>query len=372
MRHSRSLPALALVTSLAAAACGSSKSSDVSGASTGDDGGVLEDNACHLHTQFAGDANCIPPPDEAVGFQIHVGPQDYDNPDDIWLMQPTAESTQCYHIYTPNTEPIYYFKQQYRMRPGSHHMIIEAGGDPSAPEGWGDCGNIVGSIGGTQHTIEDFPPNGVVAPEDQGLGRLVQPHTAFDIQLHFYNLTEEPTLREVWANFLYKPESEVTANLGMLGGFGMIGTIDPGATVQREGFCTYEQALPPPGASTERIVALFGHAHAHNTRFAVYKENPTKGTSEVVYDNYDWAEAPTYVYNSLIENPAVDAAKKANGATSGLLELGPGDQLHYTCDIVNDSANTLKFGNEVQTAEMCNLFGSVVGPGFPCFDLSGQ
>jgi hypothetical protein len=57
------------------------------------------------------------------------------------------------------------------------------------------------------------------------------------------------------------------------------------------------------------------------------------------------------------------------GATSGQLLLHPGDSLKYTCDIVNDLNITLTFKEEVYTGEMCNLFGSVAGLGFPCSGL---
>ncbi len=36
----------------------------------------------NLHTQYAGDENCILPPDPEEGLQMHVAPADYDNPDD--------------------------------------------------------------------------------------------------------------------------------------------------------------------------------------------------------------------------------------------------------------------------------------------------
>ena len=348
---------------------------------TGGAGGVdptPTDNPCGLHTTFPGDDLCIPPPAENVGFQMHVGPDSYDDPDvigavgadgrPVWTMAPGDERTQCFHLKTPNTRDIYYYEQQYRMRPGSHHLIVSVSANANAAPGWGTCdGGITGAIGGTQHSVEDYPAGGV-APEDANLARAVAPATPLDFQLHFFNAGEEPTLREVWVNFLYKEWVEgVTQNLGMLGGFAQV-SVAPHTSVQTGSTCKYENALRPSGMTEARVLSLFGHAHAHNTRFAVWKDS-AGGTSEVVYDNYDWAESPQFFYNTRVQNPVPDETTRKSGASSGLLTLGPGDQLRFQCDITNDLNTALRGSNEVYTGEMCNLFGSFVGPGFPCFAL---
>ena len=59
------------------------------------------------------------------------------------------------------------------------------------------------------------------------------------------------------------------------------------------------------------------------------------------------------------------------GSFSGELVLNPGERLRYTCDITNDTDITLLPVEKVYTGEMCNLFGTVAGPGFPCFALQG-
>lgn len=388
------VPTLFLLTALGTVACGSGASTPTgaaSGPSDGaDSGGGEPTNPCGLHTIYDGDENCILPPAPEDGLQLHVGPSSYDDPDVInavgadgkplWLMEPGDERTNCFHMVTPNDTGVYYFKQQYRMRTGSHHMIVSNSTNTSTTAEWTPCqGGIVGAIGGTQHVIEDLPPGGNVAPEDEGLGRGLDPHSPIDIQLHFYNTTDKPRLREVWVNWLYKPKAEVTTNLGMLGGF--VTKRDP-VTGQRlplvlahtqatiGNVCTAEQAIPAAtSAAPARIVTLFGHAHTHNTRFVVYKDK-ADGSSDVVYDSYDGAEAPTYTYDTLVQNPVADPVNRKSGGSSGLLLLAPGDQLRFSCDINNDTDFDFMGQNEVNTDEMCNLFGSVAGAGFPCFDLS--
>ncbi|HEX7672376.1 MAG TPA: hypothetical protein VF395_22435, partial [Polyangiaceae bacterium] len=352
---------------------------DGTGGAGSDSGGPTGPCGVGKPTGFDGDDSCLEPPADGEGLQIHIGPSSYDDPDVInatdpttgnplWLLNPGEEPTQCYRTYTPNTEGIYYFRQQYRMRPGSHHMIIMSASDSTAPEGWeAQCGNIVNSIGGTQHVAEEFPPGDKEAPEDKGIARGLDPHAPLDIQLHFYNTTDTVKLREVWVNLLYKPKSEVTTVLGYLGGFAPV-NIPPHTTTQIGGVCDIKNAVLSSG-TTERIVTLFGHAHSHNTRFAVYWDK-ADGSTETVYDNYDWAEASTFTYNSVIQNPTPDPAAKKAGAYSGQLILNPGEKLRYQCDIQNDSDLTLHAVEKVFDGEMCNLFGTVAGPGFPCFDLS--
>jgi len=332
---------------------------------------------CGIKTEWEGDEQCLSVPDPDKGMQLHMGPTDYDNPDEInaldadgkpvWLVPPGDERTQNYHLYTPNEVPIFYFEQHYRMRPGSHHMIIELSDDKTKPEGFSTgFGSIINSIGGTQSITEDLPPGGVVAEEDKGLARKIEAHQALDVQLHFFNVTENVRLREAWVNLMYKPEDEVVYNLGMLGGFAPP-TVPPHTTATVGSVCASENFIPT--ADSVRVVTLFGHAHTHNTRFAVWHDK-ADGQSELVYDSYEGAEAPTYTYNSVVQNPVADPAGRKSGAKSGLLTLAPGEKLRFSCDINNTTDYTFHGANEVNTDEMCNLFGSVQGLGFPCFKLN--
>jgi hypothetical protein len=330
-------------------------------------------SACDsLHTQFAGDDKCIPAPDPEVGMQLHVGPTDYDNPDEAWIVEPGHETVECYHMKTPNTEDRLYFAQQYRMRPGSHHMILQTSTATDQPEGWAPCGSsIISAIGGTQHTVEDYPPGLKIADEDKGLGKSVAAQQPLDIQLHFFNATDKPTLREVWVNFIYKDPSEVTAHVGMMGAFAPVNVL-PHTTAVTGGTCNASDAIGSPTPDGVRIVSLFGHAHWHNQRFVVYRDKAGSTTEDVVYDSYDGAEAPSYSFNSLVTNPVPNPASRLSGAVSGDLVLAPTDKLRFECDITNDLNTTLTSTNEAFTGEMCILFGTMVGAGFPCFKLGQQ
>jgi hypothetical protein len=170
----------------------------------------------------------------------------------------------------------------------------------------------------------------------------------------------------VWVNYIAKPADEVKMNLGMLGAFTSM-NVAPHTTATISGACKSEQAIG--AGDLPRVVSLFGHAHSHNKRFVVNYDK-ADGTSEVIYDSYDGAEAPTYVYNSLVQIPVADPVARRSGGRSGLLTLAPGEQLSFHCDVVNDTDVTFHGTNEVFNDEMCHLFGAVAGLGFPCFNLN--
>ena len=133
-------------------------------------------------------------------------------------------------------------------------------------------------------------------------------------------------------------------------------TIQPGEIVRREYRC--------PVTSAARIISLYGHYHAHNVRFGVWLE---RGPSErvAVYESFDWEDIPVYQFDSVSTNPTPSLEMRVDGAMSGLLELEPGDALHFVCEIENDSANALVFADQAITGEMCILFGAYTG-GNPC------
>jgi hypothetical protein len=43
---------------------------------------------------------------------------------------------------------------------------------------------------------------------------------------------------------------------------------------------------------------------------------------------------------------------------SGRLDIQTGDTLEWECEIENTTKDTLHFANQLNTAEMCNLFGT--------------
>ena len=95
-----------------------------------------------------------------------------------------------------------------------HHMFAFLMTEGSVPEdkidaGWVDCGSFfegrAGSLGGAETPIVQYPPHGVTAPENEGLGRTLGRRSLLRLEMHSFNFTDKPVLREAWLNVYYRP-----------------------------------------------------------------------------------------------------------------------------------------------------------------------
>jgi hypothetical protein len=251
------------------------------------------------------------------------------------------------------------------MRPGGHHMLIAmlASDQPDGFRAFGDMGSEFGSMnksfGGAQRPSVDRPQGTLeIPPENAGLGQELAARQQFSFNLHSINTGEDPILREVWINVWYMDESAVTAPIQTFAGMGSPAdmSIPAGQSVQREYACRI--------TSESRIVSMYGHYHAHNRRFGVWLERAS-GERVSIYESFNWEDIPVYQFDSISSNPQPNADSRSDGALSGLLEVEAGDELHFLCDIQNDSMQALRFADEAITGEMCILFGAYTGAN-PC------
>jgi len=312
-------------------------------------------------TGFPGDEWCILPPPAELGTQIHVGPESYDSVDPSFLLAGGKEINDYYYLNAPNAEEHFYYRTNWRMRSGSHHMIISLMDDRA--DGWsttGDAGIGIGggaasrSFGGAQRPDQDRPQGLLEIPaENAGLGGRLLAHDQFSFNLHHFNMGQEPILREAWVNVWYKPAAEVTDEMQGIALFGNPAdvAVDPGERKELHYVCDV------PGST--RVITLNGHRHKNTDRFGVWLERDGKDIP--IYESFHYTDMPTYQYDSISMNPAPDKATKTDGAFSGMLELTAGDKLHFVCDITNRIDQRLRFANEVETGEMCILFGSRTG-----------
>jgi hypothetical protein len=317
-----------------------------------------------LDSGFPGDDACLAPPDPDKGFQIHIGPDDYTDAAqiDVFKMEPGEESSECYRKKLPIDQERLYLVYELSGRPGTHHIINTLRAD-DVPDGFGACvsfmpgGNNLGSIGGASKS--HMPPM-PIAPENENLGIPLQANMQVQHDMHYFNLTEETILREFWMNVYYvDPEKveERPSRIGGLGGFGWNGApIQPGTHEVYK----YECAIPTDG----RIIQLLGHTHAHGIRETAHIRR-ANGDRLKVFEQYDYLEPQIFMYDSLTQNPEFSAS--APGAFTGILPVSAGDTLEWECEINNDSETPLRYINEVQTGEMCNIWGMTVGPAISCF-----
>lgn len=325
-------------------------------------------------TQYGGDEYCVLPPPSELGTQVHVGPEDYDNPGTFALAAGSEENT-MYYVNSVNDDDHYYYRVNWRMRAGSHHMIITVS-DTDREDGWaadldgGQARNVGAAgfdtssgsrgFGGSQRPDLDRPQGTLeTPPENVGIGAMLKAKQQFSFNLHHINTGEKPILREAWVNVWYMDKSEVTKEMKGLSASGS--PRDVSIPAHQRTVLKYRCNVQ----DDSRIITMNGHRHAHTDRFSVWVKKQS-GEEIRAYESFNWEDMPTYQYDSVSTNPAPDIASKMDGASSGQLNLSKGDELYFLCDINNTLDTPLKFANEAIDGEMCILFGSYLGNASPC------
>jgi hypothetical protein len=306
-------------------------------------GGPMAMDECGLKTKYPGDDYCILPPPADKGFQLHIGPKDYDNPEPQYILAAGEETTDTFLTTSTNDKQVYFYYRQYRMRPGAHHNIISSGNS-------GDIG-LGQRIGTVNSLAEDYPQGGVIAPENKGVGIKLGAATNINVSLHSINTTQKTQLREIWVNFWYRDPSEVTDPVKEVFAAAPMAGIPPGADVMVNGSCNV--------SGTGRMLWAYGHRHANNTRFSVWRSRA--GKKDLVYQGYNWEETLVLDYSSTVKNPMPDTGPNVEGGWSGILDIQSGDQFQWECHVVNKTNGTLNFTNNTFTGEMCILDAETVG-----------
>ncbi len=314
-------------------------------------GKPLAMDECGLKTNYPGDNYCIKAPDPDKGFQLHVGPKDYNNPEPQYVLAPGQEVTSDFEVTSPNTETKYFYYRQFRMRPGAHHNIVSnlAGGGL-------DMGRRIGT---SNHLAEDSPKGGIIAPENEGVGIEIAANQRIRVNLHSINVTDKPMIREVWINFWYKDAAEVTEPVEQMFQTGdTTFAIQPGEDTTLGPFsCTIQ--------GEGRMLWFYGHRHASNKRFSAWRVR--NGQRDLFYEGLNWEDPIVLEYSSTVKNPVPDREKHVEGGWTGILDMKPGDVLEWECHIVNKSDQVLRFTNETFTGEMCIMDAELVGANCPAF-----
>jgi len=293
-------------------------------------------NECGLKTKYTGDEYCILPPPPDKGFQLHIGPSNYDNPEAKYVLQPGEENVVNMSAVSGNDKDVFYYYRQYRMRPGSHHVIISVDGR---------------RIGGIQNLARDEPDNGIIPPEDQGVGLELKARTNMQVNLHYYNFGDKPSIREIWVNYWYKEPGAVKERTHPI--YSMTGVT---AAVAHSHVVV---GATCPVTGNGRALNLYGHRHLNNVRFSVWRTSG--GKRDLVFDDYDSEHPGFMAYNSLAMNPAPNPMAKSLGGLSGILELKQGDVLDFDCEIINNTDKNFFGANEAEDDEMCIMIGDSVG-----------
>jgi hypothetical protein len=297
---------------------------------------------CGLHTKYPGDEYCINPPPADKGFQLHIGPSNYDNPEPEYILQPGEENVVAMDRVSGNTSDVYYYYRQYRMRPGSHHVILNSNGR---------------RLGGTQNLSKDNPDNGIIPPENADVGLPLAAKTTISANMHFYNFGEKPILRELWVNFWYKDPATVKRATTEVWSPTSVNAAVAHSHVVVGASC--------PVNGDGRLLTLYGHRHMNNVRFSAWRTRG--GSKDLILEDYDPMHPEVLEYNSLATNNKPDPASKTAGGWSGILDLKSGDTIDFECEIVNMTSKNFVGANEADDDEMCIITGDAVGTTVPTF-----
>ena len=160
---------------------------------------------CNINSGYPGDEACLPAPPPSEGMQIHIGPSNYDDEEEVskYLLHPGEETSQCWTFHTPNDEPIYYQTFVLSGRAGTHHIINTMFNDSQqltegqftvcADGGIGTNNNIIDNLPGASRP---YMPRGHIAPENAHIGRKIPAHAAAQADMHYFNFTDHDIIRE--------------------------------------------------------------------------------------------------------------------------------------------------------------------------------
>lgn len=309
---------------------------------------------CDLHSGFPGDEYCLLPPPADQGFQLHFGPSNYTDAVELapYIVRPGQEFTSYGVLDIPATAQRQFAYVKLSLRPGSHHLIntlVSGQLTPGFVTASAACGGqLLASFPSTTAPILEEPPQGVPAPENEGLAHDLPDGASLCVNYHRINQTDQTALTEAWINVWFIDPSEVTQRAYDI-------TIDAGPLNPIAAHSSLTLSASGFVNGQGRIVSLFGHRHAASGRFAVFLNQ------QLVYDTYDWSEPRRYDFDSLTTNPPLGVAE--DGAASGVLAVKDGDQIEISCQVQNQTGFALTFGNDLNTEEMCVLFLSAVGVG---------
>ena len=207
-----------------------------------------------------------------------------------------------------------------------------------------------------------YIPRGMIAPENEHFGAAVPAKVAAQADMHYFNFGDKDVLREFWLNIYFAPAEQITEQANLVRGMGGLSwaliPIPMSATAK-----VYPYTCPI--TADGRIMSLTGHMHSHGQRFTAWIKRKGVADRQKVFESFNYADAQTFVYDTITTNQTF--APNMAGAVSGLLEVKAGDSLDWECEVLNDDQpGGLRYVNEVKTGEMCNLFGSAVGPTINC------
>ena len=210
-------------------------------------------------------------------------------------------------------------KFESHMTGGSHHLLLfykdgaVDGVDPN-------CNGL--EFAATPYSTQ-IPDDSLDFPA--GVAALVPAKTGFRLQSHYLNTTNKPIEAHVEVKLHLAKPATVTDHAGVLFVPEYMFAIPPNSTQVVNHTCNLPFDM--------NLLKANSHMHKHGTHF------DAKINKEMVFETTTWDEPESAIFAP---------AKPVKGGT----------KLDFNCTFVNNSANTLTFGESAETNEMCIFVAS--------------
>lgn len=205
------------------------------------------------------------------------------------------------------------------MTSGSHHLLLFYKKN-AANTAEADCSGL--EFAATPYSTQ-LPDDSVEFPA--GVAAQIPADQGFRLQSHYLNTSDKPIEAHVELTFHLAKPGTVTDHAGVLFVVEPQFAIQPNSTQVVNHTCKLPYDM--------NLIKVGSHMHKHGTHF-----DATIGTDKV-FETTTWDEP----------KPALFAPAKA---------VKGGDTLDFNCTFVNNSAQTLTFGESASTNEMCIFVGS--------------
>jgi hypothetical protein len=239
---------------------------------------------------------------------------------DSFDIMPGEEVYKCQNFKNPFGADADVKAFESHMTKGSHHLLLFYKNNVAANGPLEDCSGL--EFAATPYSTQ-LPDDSAVFPDGVAAGIPVT--KGLRLQSHYLNTTADKITAHVQVIFHLAAPGTVTDHAGVL--FIVQPSIDipPNSTQD----VTYDCLVP----RDMLVLKTASHMHKHGTKFT------STVAGQPFYDTNTWDEP----------KPALFSPPK---------ELKKGDPLHFACTFVNNSPDTLTFGESAQSNEMCILVAS--------------
>jgi hypothetical protein len=268
---------------------------------------------------------------EAVRPPVDPGYIEMRTPD---FSVPQGEEVQHnYFMKFPSDVPVLVNRVHLFMNEGSHHFnIYKSPPDGEQhPDGTLEVGFDTRFFEPPWQLVIDNQAGDIDWTLPAGVAFRLEPREQLNLQLHYTNTATQPTpgVARGTVRWYKAPPGSVEYEAGAIFAWNPNVLLPPHTEASFSKRCVMPQDI--------WLMALTGHFHSRGKKFRVWKTNTEGEREDLIFESRSWDEPPFAAYDP----PVL------------ILE---GEGLIYTCDYVNDTDMTIRFGGHNIVEEHSNVF----------------